>query len=190
MQLKMPRRTSLYRMRHFAMRNGAFRVLIRAVSGDETAHIAGRNGTYRNTLAVRLLGKAIGIAVFNIKKLKRNQPSDRRIPISWLVVGFPNAFNLLPAGCLPLCLDAARYALDKDGGQSARQQNEIVPDSNNRYGLNDFGGVSCVIAAEKTRQKSLSPEWSERPELTVTQTSVSRLSGIAKPSSARGSAYT
>ena len=94
------------------------------------------------------------------------------------------------ADCMPVCPNLACYAFDKDSSKSARQQNEIVPDSNNRYGLNDFGGVSCVIAAEKTRQKSLSPEWSERPELTVTQTSVSRLSGIAKPSSARGSAYT
>ena len=49
--------------------------------------------------------------------------------------GFPSPFALLPAFCLPLCLDVARYAFDKGDSQSARQQNEIALDSNDRFGL-------------------------------------------------------
>ena len=49
--------------------------------------------------------------------------------------GFPSPFALLPASCLPLCLDVARYAFDKGDSQSARQQNEIALDSNDRFGL-------------------------------------------------------
>ena len=50
--------------------------------------------------------------------------------------GFPSPFALLPASCLPLCLDVARYAFDKSDSQSARQQNEIALDSNDRFGIN------------------------------------------------------
>ena len=49
--------------------------------------------------------------------------------------GFPSPFALLPASCLPLCLDVARYAFDKGDSQSARQQNEIALDSNDRFGV-------------------------------------------------------
>ena len=51
---------------------------------------------------------------------------------------FPIAFVPLSASCLPPCLDVARYAFDKGDSQSARQQNEIALDSNDRLGLTFF----------------------------------------------------
>ena len=50
--------------------------------------------------------------------------------------GFPSAFALPAPSCLPLCLDVARYAFDKGDCQSARRQDEITLDSNDRFGLN------------------------------------------------------
>ena len=49
--------------------------------------------------------------------------------------GFPSAFALPAASCLPLCPDAARYAFDKGDRQSARQQQGIALASNDRFGL-------------------------------------------------------
>ena len=59
--------------------------------------------------------------------LNPNRSLDRQECIFCSFSGFPSAFALPAASCLPLCLDVARYAFDKD---------EITLDSNDRFGLN------------------------------------------------------
>ena len=67
--------------------------------------------------------------------------------------GFPSPFALLPASCLPLCLDVARYAFDKGDSQSARRQNEIALDSNDRFGINDIALLPPSLALVRTKRR-------------------------------------
>ena len=53
------------------------------------------------------------------------------------------------ASCLPLCPDVAGYAADKGDNQSARQQNEIALDSNDRFRLKVRPAMSCGAYADK-----------------------------------------
>ena len=69
-------------------------------------------------------------------ELNPNRSLDHRLGVWLSFFGFPSPFVLLSASCLPLCLGVARYAFDKGGSQSARQQNEIALDSNDRFGFN------------------------------------------------------
>ena len=73
--------------------------------------------------------------------------------------GFPSPFALLPASCLPLCLDVARYAFDKGDSQSARQQNEIALDSNDRFG---FKRPKCPHPARPLRPQRFAVKRSGR----------------------------
>ena len=54
-------------------------------------------------------------------RINPNRSLDRLTHVFVPVVGFPNASILLPTSCQPLCLDVARYAIDKSDSQSARQ---------------------------------------------------------------------
>ena len=65
-----------------------------------------------------------------------NRSLDRQEYIFCSFSGFPSAFALPAASCLPLCLDVARYAFDKGDCQSARRQDESTLDSNDRFGFN------------------------------------------------------
>ena len=66
--------------------------------------------------------------------------------------GFPSAFALPAASCLPLCLDVARYAFYKGDCQSVRRQYEITLDSNDRFGLKAHSiGVAPRPATGRSR---------------------------------------
>ena len=67
-----------------------------------------------------------------------NRSLDRPMGVGLSFSHFPIAFVPLSASCLPPCLDVARYAFDKGDSQSARQQNEIALDSNDRFGFKLF----------------------------------------------------
>ena len=64
-----------------------------------------------------------------------NRLLDRRMFVLMFIYGFPNVSVFLPASCQPLCLDEARYTFDKGDCQSARRQDEITLDSNDRFGI-------------------------------------------------------
>ena len=65
-----------------------------------------------------------------------NRTSDRRCVLLSSFSVFPGYFILIPASCLPLCPSVARYAFDKGDCQSARRQNEIALDSDDRFEVN------------------------------------------------------
>ena len=68
-------------------------------------------------------------------ELNPNRSLDHRLGVWLSFFGFPSPFVLPPVPCLPLCPVVARYDFDKGGCQSARLQNEIALDSNDRLGL-------------------------------------------------------
>ena len=64
-----------------------------------------------------------------------NRSLDRLTVCLTVFLRLSKPFLLPPASCLPLCLDVARYAFGKGDSQSARRQNEIALDSNDRFGI-------------------------------------------------------
>ncbi len=70
-----------------------------------------------------------------IQIIIQNRSLDRQEYIFVTFQAFQSAFALPAASCLPLCLDVARYAFYKGDCQSARRQDEITLDSNDRFGI-------------------------------------------------------
>ncbi len=132
-----------------ALQNRLFGTAEQAVREHETGCLGMRNGTSGNTLSHRRLRKAGQIAnnLYNkdaaatpcpawratatnapfagcltaLFRINPNRSLDRLTLVFMYVAGFPNASILLSASCQPLCLDVARYAVDKGDCQSARQ---------------------------------------------------------------------
>ena len=75
---------------------------------------------------------------FRLAAFCSKSQSDIRSPVCALssFSVFPGYFILIPASCLPLCPSVARYAFDKGDCQSARRQNEIALDSDDRFEVN------------------------------------------------------
>ena len=121
--------------------------------------ISRRTGRYSPVAAgffvpVRLPGQALRCLL----SLNPNRSLDRPMGIGLSFSDFPIAFVPLSASCLPLCLGVARYAFGKGGGQSARRQNEIALDSNDRFGLKRGTGRLCPTGAGLPPVQALSPQ--------------------------------
>ena len=103
-------------------------------------------------MPVLLMSYSRLLASLHLWTVNPNRSLDRPTSIGLSFWGFPSPFALLPASCLPLCLpfallpasclplclDVARYAFDKGDSQSARQQNKIALDSNDRFRVNEW----------------------------------------------------
>ena len=102
-------------------------------------------------MPVLLMSYSRLLASLHLWTVNPNRSLDRPTSIGLSFWGFPSPFALLPASCLPLCLDVARYAFDKGDSQSARQQNEIALGSNDRFGLNQPLYSSCLLRGRDVR---------------------------------------